>query len=251
VPDSPSEPSTPAQRITNRLLAALASRDLRRVEDALSPECTWQNVPHPTVGGRDAVMALLAPIVTWSDRVQWDVLSSAYDGSTAWLERADRFWIDGVEHTVLCNGVFEVDAEEGTVRSVRDYVDLGEWRARVGPALEVMARRSADEVIVRHLAAVVARDPVAMAADYAFDATLERGDDKFQGWRAIADYFDNVPSRLDGLHFSYQRSGREPTTVRWEITDDTNAVVARGTDRYVVESGRIIEQTVELHTSDF
>lgn len=243
--------ASPARVISDRLLAALASRDLRLIEEALAPECTWQNVPHPAAEGRDAVMAMLSPIITWSDQVRWDVLSAAYDGTTAWLERADRFRIDGPEYTVLCNGVFEVDADAGTVRSVRDYVDLGEWRAHVGPALEVMARRSPDEVINRHLAAVIARDPVALAADYASDAVLRRGADKHQGWRAIADYFDTVPRRLNGLNFSYQRSLREPTTVRWEISDADDAVVASGTDRYAVAGGRIVEQSVELDTPDF
>ncbi len=247
----PRSTMSPARRITHRLLTALASRDLRNIEDALSPDCTWRNVPHPPAEGREAVMAMLSPIVTWSDRVQWDLLSAAYGDTTAWLERADRFWIDGLEHTVLCNGVFEVDAASGTVVSVRDYVDLGEWRTRVGPAVEAMRRRSSDEVIVRHLAAVVARDPVAMAADYATDAVLERGDDRHRGWRAIADYFDTVPDRLDGLGFSYRRSTREPTTVHWEITAAGGAVVASGRDRYVVEAGRIVAQTVELDTPDF
>lgn len=243
--------SPPSRLITERLLAALASRDLRRIEAALSPECSWRNIPHPAAEGRDAVLALLSPIVTWSDRVRWDVLSAAYDETTAWLERADRFWIDGSEHTVLCTGVFDVDVETGTVRSVRDYVDLGEWRARMGPALEAMARRSVDEVLGRHLAAVIARDPVAMAADYAPDAVLHRGADEHRGWRAIADYFDTVPARLDGLRFSYQRTQGEPTTVRWELTDEIDAVIARGTDRYRVTDGRIAEQTVDLDTSDF
>ena len=245
------EPDLPSRTITDHLLTALASRDLRRIEAALAPECSWQNVPHAAAEGREAVMAQLAPIVAWSDRVQWDVVSASYGPMAAWLERSDRFWIDGVEHAVSCNGVFEVDAESGTVRSVRDYVDLGEWRARIGPAMEAMADRPPGEVVNRHLAAVVARDPVAMAADYAPDAVLHRGGTEHRGWRAIADYFDTVPVRLDGLGFSYQRSSREPTVVHWEITDETNTPVARGADRYVVEAGRITEQTVELDGTDF
>lgn len=241
----------PARVVTDRLLVAVASRDLRRIEQVLAPRCTWRNVPHPAAEGRDAVLAMLAPVVTWSDRVQWDLASAAYDDTTAWLERADRFWIDGTEHTVLCHGVFDVDPDSETVISVRDYVDLGEWRARVGPALDAMERRSAGEVVARHLAAVVARDPVAMAADYAPDAVLRRGDEEHRGWRSLADYFDTVPARLADLDFSYQRSSREPSTVRWEITDDANAIVAAGTDRYRVSAGRIVEQTVELDTLDF
>ena len=241
----------PARHITDRFLSAVASRDLRLVEDTLAPDAVWQNVPHEPAVGREAVMAMLRPIITWSDRVRWDVASAAYDGTTAWLERADRFWIDGVEHTVLCHGVFEVDPIAETVVSVRDYVDLGEWRARVSPALAAMAARSADEVITRHMAAVVDRDPVAMAADYTADAVLHRAGVRHQGWRAIADYFDSVPARLDGLGFSYQRSPADPMTVRWEITNSDNTVVASGSDIYVVDSGRIVEQTVELNTADF
>ena len=52
-----SDRSAPSRQITERLLAALASRDLRRIEATLSPDCSWRNVPHPVVDGRDAVLA--------------------------------------------------------------------------------------------------------------------------------------------------------------------------------------------------
>lgn len=250
-----------AKVATDRLLAALASRDMRAVEAALSPQCRWQNVPSPATEGRDAVVAMLGRVVNWSDRVQWDLLSAAYDGTSAWLERADRFWINGDEHTVLCNGVFECDPDSNTVLSVRDYVDLGEWRSRITPALEAMAQRSASDVLVRHLEAVVARDPVAMAADYARDAVLRRGDDEYRGWRAIAGYFDDVPNRLTGRNVNLARAREEygdrdrsstsTASVRWEITDRTSTVVASGTDRYVVAHGQIIEQVVTLDITDF
>ncbi len=242
-------PSDEARDITDRLLAALASRDLRLIEDALSPDCRWQNVPEPPAEGRDAVIRLLAPVINWSDEVRWDVVSAAYHGDTAWLERADRFWIDGGEHTVLCNGVFQVHADSGTVISVRDYVDLAEWRTRLTPAMAAMARRQAGEVVDRHLAAVGARDPVAMAADYAPEATIERAGVRLHGYRAIADYFDTVPDRLGAGTLSFDR--RDDTTVAWTITEPDGAEVARGTDRYVVADGRITEQDVELSTDDF
>ena len=81
--------------------------------------------------------------------------------------------IDGDEHAVRCNGVFDIDGD-GRLLAVRDYVDLGEWRDRVGPVLT--RRRSAPpgEVVARHLDAVDRLDVLAMAADYAHDAVLER-----------------------------------------------------------------------------
>ena len=129
----------------DRLLVAIESRDLRAVHAALHPNASWQNVPHPASEGRPAVMVLLASILCWSDQVRWDVISSSVDGEVGWYERIDRFWLRGEEHAVRCNGVFKVDPDTDTVREVRDYVDLGEWRARVTPVLQSLATRSAEE----------------------------------------------------------------------------------------------------------
>lgn len=240
--------SEPAVRA---LLAAIESRDARAVEDALAPTVTWQNVPHPPAAGRDAVLRLLRDIVTWSDEVRWDVVSASFGPDTAWLERVDRFVIDGVEHAVRCNGVFTV--ADGVVGKVRDYVDLGEWRARVGPALAAMAGRPAEEVVRRHLDGVLALDTVRMAADYAHDAVLVRPDGERQGWRAIADYFDTVPERLRGAELQFgsmARSTGGPVVVRWTITRPGNASLS-GTDAYEVRAGRIAQQTVTFDTTDF
>ncbi|MCH1611141.1 MAG: nuclear transport factor 2 family protein, partial [Luminiphilus sp.] len=93
-----------------QLLSAIESRDLRMVERCLHPDVVWQNVPHPPSLGRQAVTRLLADILCWSDKVRWDILSSAVSGETGWYERVDRFWLAGEEHAVHCNGVFEVDS---------------------------------------------------------------------------------------------------------------------------------------------
>ena len=126
-----------------QLLSAIESRDLRAVERYLHPDVVWQNVPHPPTLGRQAVTELLANVLCWSDQVRWDILSSAVSGETGWYERVDCFWIAGEEHAVHCNGVFEVDAGTQMVRSVRDYVDLGEWRSRIEPVLTQLASRPA------------------------------------------------------------------------------------------------------------
>lgn len=241
------------------LLAAIEERDIRAVEQLLSPVATWQNVPHPPAVGRDAVVALLRPIITWSDRVEWEIVSEAHAHELGWLERIDRFWIDGEEHAVRCNGVFQVT--DGLVSCVRDYVDLGEWRTRIGPVLD--RRRAADplDVTQRHLRAVERLDPVGMVADYAADAVLRRGpagepDAVHRGWRAIAAYFDTVPARLAGhqpVWESIERRGRDGIAtiveVSWTINTDRGGI--RGTDRYRVADGRIVDQQVVLHDRDF
>ena len=79
-----------------RLFAAIEARDLPAIEAALHVDATWQNVPHPPSVGRDAVVGLLAPILGWSDAVHWDVVSASYEAGSAWIERVDRFVIDGM-----------------------------------------------------------------------------------------------------------------------------------------------------------
>ena len=73
-------------------------------------------------------------ILDRSDEVRWDIVTEAYAPHRAWLERVDRFRIDGTEYAVRCNGVFEVDTDAGVITEVRDYVDLGEWRGRLADA---------------------------------------------------------------------------------------------------------------------
>jgi limonene-1,2-epoxide hydrolase len=78
---------------------------------------------------------MLARILERSTRVQWDIVTASYTEHRAWLERVDRFWIDGTEYAAECNGVLEVDPDSGLITAFRDYVDLGVWRAKVGDAL--------------------------------------------------------------------------------------------------------------------
>lgn len=248
---------TSTERAVTALLAAIESRDPRAVEASLAPSVTWQNVPHEVALGRPAVVRLLGEVVTWSDEVRWEVVTAAYGADTAWVERIDRFVIGGTEHAVRCNGVFTV--ADGVVTGVRDYVDLGEWRTRVGPALDAMAGRPAELVVARHLAGVLALDPVRMVADYAHDATLVRPDGERRGWRAIADYFDTVPDRLDEgvLAFGPVEADTDGTlVVRWSLSGGAaggamGGVTVSGRDTYEVAAGRIVRQTVALDGTDF
>jgi limonene-1,2-epoxide hydrolase len=235
------------------LLTAIESRDLRLIGRCLSPQARWQNVPHPAADGRDAVVALLADILTWSDEVQWDIVAASYEPHCAWLERVDRFRLDGEWYDVRCNGVIEVDAT-GQVREVRDYVDLGEWHGRVRPVLERLARRAPVAVVARHLAAVHSGDVVSMAADYGVDAVLVRGEDVHRGWNAIADYFDGVPARLGTRTVSFDEVIELPSgnvETRWTITSGESDDRVAGVDTFVVDSGRIVHQTVQLLSDDF
>ena len=244
-----SEPLPPtAQAAVTELLRAIESRDLRAVGRALSPAASWQNVPHPVVVGREHVVALLSGVLTWADEVRWEIVSASYDERRAWLERVDRFRLDGEWFDVRCNGVIEVD-DSGLVCEVRDYVDLGEWRERVQPVLDRLAAHAPVGVVERHLAAVRGGDVVSMAADYAFDAVLVRGQDTFEGWCAIADYFEGVPDRLGGRVVTFDDVSTTPAgtvETRWTIAGG-----AAGVDTFTVVGGRIVHQTVALLGADF
>lgn len=117
--------------VVRTFLAAVAARDVDAVLRCFAVDASWQNVPHEPAVGHDGIRAMLEPVLARSSRVRWDVVTEAYTGDRAWLERVDRFWIDGTEYAVQCNGVLDFDPDAGVVTALRDYVDLGEWRQRV------------------------------------------------------------------------------------------------------------------------
>lgn len=119
--------------VLGALLQAVGARDLDAVVRCFSPHATWQNVPHPAVEGHEGIRSMLGPILARSSDVRWDVVTESHRDDRAWLERVDRFWIDGHEYAVRCNGVVEFDPGAGLITEWRDYVDLGEWRSRLGP----------------------------------------------------------------------------------------------------------------------
>lgn len=123
-----------SERIWTRLLAAIERRDVEALVECFTEDGSWQNVPHEPWLGRPTIATMLGPILLRSERVQWDVVSASFTEDRAWIERIDRFWIDGTEYAVRCNGVLDVEPESGLVREFRDYVDLGEWRARLAAA---------------------------------------------------------------------------------------------------------------------
>ncbi|MBB33414.1 MAG: limonene-1,2-epoxide hydrolase [Acidimicrobiaceae bacterium] len=120
--------------IIETFFKALSSRDLEKILSFFDHRSTWQNVPHPPANGVEEISEMFRTIVERSSKIQWDIVTAAFDDDRAWIERVDRFWIDEVEYAVRCHGVFDFDTKNSTIVSVRDYVDLGEWRERLGGA---------------------------------------------------------------------------------------------------------------------
>lgn len=119
-----------------RFLAAVHARDPEAAAACFAPDACYANVPHPPVIGPDGVRGLLAPILARSSLVRWDLVSQSYRAGCAWVERVDRFWIDGREYAIECNAVIKVDPGAAVILEFRDYVDLGVWRERLGGVLD-------------------------------------------------------------------------------------------------------------------
>ena len=120
--------------IIETFFKALSSRDLGKILSFFDDRSTWQNVTHTPANGVTEISEMFKTIVERSSKIQWDIVTAAFEDDRAWIERVDRFWIDEVEYAVRCNGVFDFDTKSSTIVSVRDYVDLGEWKERLEKA---------------------------------------------------------------------------------------------------------------------
>ncbi|QSE92037.1 nuclear transport factor 2 family protein [Rhodococcus pseudokoreensis] len=111
-------------------LAAVHARDAAAVAACFTPDGVYHfAVPQEPARGREAIAGTFAKILEASDRVQWDIVTSTFDGDRIWLERVDRFWFSGREVAIECVGVVELDGS-GLIAAVRDYCDMATWRAR-------------------------------------------------------------------------------------------------------------------------
>lgn len=112
--------------------------------------------------------------------------------------------------------------------------------------------RAPREVVADHLEAVRRLDVSGMAADYAPDAVLVRGAERYQGHAAIAAYFAEVPPRLagGGVEVEIVAVHGEQVEVRWRIVGGPGDA-SSGRDHLRVSGDAIIEQTVEFDGEDF
>jgi hypothetical protein len=112
--------------------------------------------------------------------------------------------------------------------------------------------RSTRRVIDDHLRGVASLDPVAMAADYASEAELVRGDATYRGRGAIFDYFSTVPERLAGGTVDAYRVDvdGERGTIWWRLVGGPGDG-SSGHDDVWVRDGMITRQSVHLDDRDF
>ena len=112
--------------------------------------------------------------------------------------------------------------------------------------------RTTRQVIDDHLVGVSSGDPEAMANDYAPDAVLERGADRYRGHDAILEYFRTVPARLAPGRVEVDRieTEGERGSIWWRLVGGPGGG-ASGRDDLVVRDGAIVSQIVNLDGADF
>jgi limonene-1,2-epoxide hydrolase len=130
----------PARAVAT-LVQAVQQRDLDAICACFTAEASYGNVGYTPAQGREQIRAMFAPIISRSTRIEWEIRSQAVSDDEVFAERIDRFWIDGKCFEIECLGIYQVDGASGLIAEVRDYVDLGIWRARLGSVLDEPATR--------------------------------------------------------------------------------------------------------------
>jgi len=112
--------------------------------------------------------------------------------------------------------------------------------------------RTTRQVIDDHLVGVSGGDPVAMALDYAPDAVLLRGADRYDGHDAILEYFRTVPGRLAPGRVEVHRvdADGERGSIWWRLVGGPGDG-SSGRDDLIVRDGLIVSQIVNLDGADF
>ena len=124
------------REVIHSFISAVEKRDVEAAAICFDEDAPYRNMPHPPVYGPAGVRIMLSDILAISTEVRWDVITEAYTHNRGHLERIDRFVIGGIEYSVACHAVIEVDETRGLITSFRDYVDLTPWRHDIALAIE-------------------------------------------------------------------------------------------------------------------
>ena len=111
--------------------------------------------------------------------------------------------------------------------------------------------RTTESVVRGHLATFLAQKGVpAIVADYSAGARLHTAARVYEGPAEIAEFFTGFIGSLprngyERFALGSLRTDSELAFITWSIGDD----VPLGTDTFIVRDGRIVAQTVALHSS--
>ena len=110
------------------VLGFCAAWERRNVEDVLgymAPDIVYQNVPLPVMHGVDEAAAFLTPLLRYTTKIEFKVLSIAVSasGNEVHTERLDRLHFPTGIVDIPLMGIFVV--RDGKITEWRDYADNG------------------------------------------------------------------------------------------------------------------------------
>ena len=113
--------ATPAE-IVDAFVAAFGRKDVDAALELVADDIEYDNVPMPTVHGKEDTRAFLGPFVGMADEVEFVVHRQVADGDTVFNERTDRFRTGDSTVEIKVAGVFVI--RDGLIVLWRDYFDL-------------------------------------------------------------------------------------------------------------------------------
>jgi limonene-1,2-epoxide hydrolase len=118
------------QETVETFIARINAMETDAAMALLAEDVVYDNVPMPTVHGREAARAVLAQLPY--DAAEWIIHAIAASGTTVLTERTDRFRMPGDRWIALrVMGAFEV--RDGQITHWRDYFDLAQLMAQMSP----------------------------------------------------------------------------------------------------------------------
>ena len=119
---------TPLETV-HAFIHAVEQQDLDTALTYLTDDVEYDNVPMPTIHGREAVGKALRGFMKGVSEVEWVVHREAENGAIVFNERVDRFHTAEKWLEVAVVGVWEV--HDGKISLWRDYFDLGQMQAQM------------------------------------------------------------------------------------------------------------------------
>jgi limonene-1,2-epoxide hydrolase len=119
---------TPLETV-RAFIGAVEKMDLDTALALVTDDIEYDNVPMPTIHGREAVRAALTGFLKGASEVEWVVHREAANGNVVFNERVDRFHIGEKWMEIAVVGVWEL--KDAKIALWRDYFDLGQVQAQM------------------------------------------------------------------------------------------------------------------------
>lgn len=123
-------PSDSPTDVVNAFIAAVERKDLDAAVELMAEDVEYDNVPMPTIHGRQGVRDFLGPFLDSSTKVEFEVHRQLAQGDCVVNERTDRFHMESSPIEIPVAGFFEVHG--GMITLWRDYFDMASATAGSG-----------------------------------------------------------------------------------------------------------------------